>query len=174
MRIPGGLQETLHPSETALSKPVTLRLQRPGLTLISYCGRSSSSRDDQDEFCNKTIVDVLHDDSAIAPGAGEGSIIAKTGEPAELLPLVVPTRMAIGSDLPVRIYRQGRSVPGQIVKAHAPSGRVTGAATDTIGTAVFTIDEPGRWLLRFTSREPRGVVHGELSFSVAAAMERGR
>lgn len=91
------------------------------------------------------IVRSDRDDSGPSPIA-----TSKTGQGAEIRPLMDPSRVPVDSDLAIRAYVQGASAPAQRVLAvHLDSGRTTPIDTDDSGIGSFTIDASGAWLLYF-------------------------
>jgi hypothetical protein len=73
----------------------------------------------------------------------------------EIVPLVDPTRLRVGSELSVQMLRDGKPWPRFSVSALSSATiEPIMRSTDGDGRAVFTLDRPGPWLLRGTLIEP--------------------
>lgn len=99
---------------------------------------------------------VRHARSASAilrlPGTGAPSPVAtaKTGQAAEIRPLMDPTALDPGSDLPFRLYAGGSPVAGARVLGTPPSGEpVLSNRTDSAGIGSIRVSRSGRWRLEF-------------------------
>jgi uncharacterized GH25 family protein len=69
----------------------------------------------------------------------------------EIVPKSDPTQLAAGSALPVEVLRDGSTIAGFTVAATREGG--SGGQlqkTDAGGAATFSLDAPGRWLIRGT------------------------
>jgi uncharacterized GH25 family protein len=96
--------------------------------------------------------------SVIRPG-----ITSKTGQKVEVLPLVDPTRVAPGDDLPVRVYYEGIKVAKARVTASVvptaggdPINLEAAHPTDEHGTTRFRVSQGGTWTIRFVHEPPAG------------------
>jgi len=93
----------------------------------------------------------------VGEGSGPGSVgIDKTGQAAEVRFLLDPTAAPVGSDVFVRLYREGRSAAGVRGRAVHESGAVERFVTDREGIGHFGLSATGAWRVDFTS-----VVEGE-------------
>ena len=79
-------------------------------------------------------------------------VTAKTGSRIEIRPLLNPAVLVPGSDLPVRLYFEGESVPAGRVEAVAGSGARQAAISDRVGIAFLRIPVAGDWTVRFSHR----------------------
>lgn len=110
-----------------------------------------------DDPCLTAPVAVRHVRSAVAlvrvtDAAGEtvpdSTPTSKAGLLAEIRPLMDPTRMVPGGDIPVRVYVEGESVSGGVVYAtHMATGRTQRVKADAKGIAGLRIDAAGEWRL---------------------------
>ena len=91
-------------------------------------------------------------------------VMGKTGSRIEIRPLFNPLLLLPGSDLPVRLYFEGESVPAGTVRALGPDDAELRASSDRVGIANLTIPSAGRWTLRFD----HGDAEAELIFDVPA------
>jgi hypothetical protein len=73
--------------------------------------------------------------------------------PAEIVPLVNPFRLSTGDQLRARIIVDGIPVPNQMVIAGRDGGggafEEKQVRSDADGIALFELDRPGRWYLKF-------------------------
>lgn len=105
--------------------------------------------------------------------------VSKLGVRAEIRPLMDPTTMGVGGDLPIRVYVNGSSVAGQRVVAIEPeTGTRRTVTTRQDGFADVRIARAGLWRLEFHRFETREqgleLISGVLSFAVPTAEVRGR
>ena len=80
-------------------------------------------------------------------GDREASVTAssKSGQRTEIRPLVDPTAMAVGSDLPLRVsWSDSAEVDARIVARQVSAGVAQVASTQK-GTGWLTVTAPGRW-----------------------------
>jgi hypothetical protein len=79
------------------------------------------------------------------------------GYPAELVPLDNPYEATVGDQLAFRALVDGEAVGGQLVIAGGDAGDheipEREARTDIDGVVTFTMDEPGRWYLKFINMQ---------------------
>jgi uncharacterized GH25 family protein len=69
----------------------------------------------------------------------------------EIVPQSDPTRLVVGSELAVRLLREGSTVAGVAVAAQREGGAAAQMQkTDPGGAATFRLDAPGSWLIRCT------------------------
>lgn len=170
-----GGQRTVE-TDSAASREIALAFERPGYALVAVGAGSASQKGFRDSwqrttYCTKFIVRVS-DGSPKAPPPGTG-LTAKVGGKVEIVPLMDPTQMSAGDDLPVRCYFEGDKLVGQAVTAIAPDGTSQSGNTDAVGATHFRMSEAGRWTVRF-EREVEGVTYtAELIFEVPAPVAAG-
>jgi hypothetical protein len=79
------------------------------------------------------------------------------GYPAELVPLDNPYEASVGDELSFRAVVDGSPVRGQLVIAGGDGGGheipESEARTDSDGVVTFTLDEPGRWYVKFINMQ---------------------
>ncbi|MCG3130765.1 MAG: hypothetical protein FLDDKLPJ_01537 [Phycisphaerae bacterium] len=165
-----GGQRTVE-TDAAASRELVLVFEQPGYALVAVGVGSASQKGFRDSWqrtthCTKFIVRVSDGSrKATPPGTG---LTAKVGGKAEIVPLMDPTRMSSGDDLPVRCYLEGDKLVGQPVTAIAPDGTLQSGNTDAVGATHFRVTHAGRWTVRF-EREVEGVTYtAELIFDVPA------
>lgn len=117
------------------------------------------------------------------PGQDDGASEAtgKTGQLAEIRPLMDPAAIPVGSDMAVRLYAHGAGLAH--VRAFAssgPGGPAHAFTTDAHGIGHFPIDRPGTWQVHFValtaappaSEAAADLIIGTLVFEISA--ERGK
>lgn len=117
----------------------------------------------------------------VSSGGPEPVSIAtsKTGQAVELRPLLDPTRLSPGGDLPVKVYAE---IPGPadglILATNSTTGESFVGATREDATANLTIPSAGHWRLEFHAVVPDDageadwIVHtATLTFHIAAGGE---
>lgn len=125
----------------------------------------------------KAVVRVDGADGT-APVASSGGVfkdpglMGKVGMKIEVLPMMLPPMLRPGSDLPLRVYWEGASVPDAPVTAYSPTGAELVQTTDKSGITHFRIDEPGRWLIRFRHEHDGVTYTSDLAFEVSAPQLR--
>ncbi len=116
-----GEQRTLLPIQTASDRRrAVFSLDKPGPVLLCVAVGPPQARGHSDSWqrvthCTKIVLTVRSDNPQAPPGPPNPGITAKTGQKVEILPLVDPTRLNRGDDLPVRVYYQGVKVEGATV-----------------------------------------------------------
>lgn len=101
---------------------------------------------------------------------GRRSSIAtsKTGQPAEIRPLMDPTVAGVGSDVPLRVYAGLSARGGAVLRARLVTSAGDEAAGDSqqtlladrSGIAIFHVTRPGVWVIEYeTVMEVQPVVH---------------
>ncbi len=94
-----------------------------------------------------TIVRVNAE--GLEPGPSQ-IVTAKTGQKASIRPVMDPTGLRAGSDVPFRVYTDGRAVGGGILTAvNAATGRTQTVTGDSAGICQVHIDSTGLWRLQF-------------------------
>lgn len=130
----------------------------PGARFREFLERDLAASALPAEWKTRAAADVLrvrHIESAkllvrVARTVGgklEASVTAssKAGQRTEIRPLVDPTAMAVGSDLPLRIsWSDSADVDARIV-ARQVSAVIAQVASTQKGTGWFTVTAPGQW-----------------------------
>lgn len=133
-------------------------------------GKSSSWQ--EVTHCTKLFVDVR------APG-GEATrkpfagATAKVGQRFEIVPLLDPFLLRIGSDLPVRVFFDFEKMVQGTVIAIRPDGSIDRQTTDSAGAANFTITQPGRWVIRMEGNLEGLKRVAEVVFEIREAKPKG-
>jgi hypothetical protein len=148
-----------------------LELTVPGPALVMACvgPKANERRSDGWQYashCTKLVVQV--DGASDADFRPNDGVINKTGAPIEILPLVSPEAVSLGSDLPIRAYHLGAGQEGARIEAHRPDGSVDVQVSRAGGLADFRIAQAGRWVLRFSKTGKLGEQTAELVFDVEA------
>jgi hypothetical protein len=112
--------------------------------------------------CTKVILTV----DGGKEGEGGDDFIGETGLPLDVEPLVPPTRLAVGSELPVRFHYMMEEEPNVEVAAIRPDGSLDRQTTSRSGVAHFQMTQAGRWTIRFAKAEANGEKVGELVFEI--------
>jgi hypothetical protein len=99
--------------------------------------------------------------------------MARAGTRDEVRPMANPATTRPGSDLPVRVYADGREAAGVEVVAEGPGGISSVAVSDGQGFAVVGLPAAGPWRIHFLAGADRVA---ELYFEVpeASLHEEGR
>lgn len=195
----GGEQKSLLPlAAGADGRLAQFSVDRAGPALLCVCVGPPEARGHPDSWqrvthCTKIILDVQPQgaDGRVVSPPNPG-VTAKTGQKIEILPLVDPTRLRKGDDLPLRVYYEGIKIEGaritaSVTRAGTDLGRdgpvveVTAARpTDGHGITSLPIARAGRWVVRLvhevregpnTGNHPRRYV-AELIFEVPEGAER--
>jgi hypothetical protein len=93
-------------------------------------------------------------------------LMARAGTRDEVRLLANPATTRPGSDLPVRLYADGRVAPGVELVAEGPGGLTSVVSSDGQGFAVVALPVAGPWRIHFRAGGERGA---ELHFVVPAA-----
>ncbi|MET0591080.1 MAG: DUF4198 domain-containing protein [Polyangiaceae bacterium] len=141
----------------------------PGPALVMACvgPKANERRSDGWQYasrCTKLVVQV--DGASDADFRPNDGIVNKTGAAIEILPVVSPEALSLGSDLPVRVYHRGAGQAGARIEAHRPDGSVDVQLSRDGGFADFKIAQAGRWVLRFSKTSDLGAQTAELVFDV--------
>ena len=168
-----GVQDTIpiKPANGKLQAQYTF--DKPGVALVMLCAGWGKDRDKSDAwqrtpFCTKLLLRITSADGKFpsAETIRDCGSIGKAGLTVEVLPYAVPWKLRGGHDLPLRVYFRGNKQKGAIVTAYKPDGTTTCATTDAKGITNISVDQPGRWVIRY-ERTENGVQHiGELVFEV--------
>jgi hypothetical protein len=84
-----------------------------------------------------------------------GVFLARAGTRDEVRPLANPATTRPGSDLPLRLYADGRLAAGVEVIAEGPRGAVSHAVSDAHGFASVSLPAAGPWRVYFRPGEDR-------------------
>jgi hypothetical protein len=141
----------------------------PGPALVMACvgPKANERRSDGWQYashCTKLVVQI--DGASDADFRPNDGVINKTGAPIELVPVVSPEAVSLGSDLPVRAYHLGAGQVGARIEAHRPDGSVDVQVSRDGGFADFNVAQAGRWVLRFSKTSKLGEQTAELAFDV--------
>ena len=165
----GGEQHTITPQALASDpRSGTITIDRVGPALLCLSVGPPESRGHSDSwqrvsYCAKIILDVQpgpnQREERFMPNPG---VTAKTGQKLEILPLVDPTTIRPGHDLPIRVYFEGVKIKGakmtasvtadgfaktiDTIEAHHP--------TDSHGTTWFHVERAGTWTIRLEHDAP--------------------
>jgi hypothetical protein len=166
VRLPGGVQDTV-PVDQKATQAITYTFPTPGPAMLMLCAGPKTG-DQGDAFatathCSKVIVDV----AGAKPGEGGDDFLGETGLPLDVVPLIAPPRLGVGSELPVSFHYMGEEEGGIEVAALRPDGTVDRQVTSRSGVAHFQLTQPGRWVVRFARVAPEGERVGELVFEIA-------
>ncbi len=111
------------------------------------------------------LVRVLREDGAAVQ---DHTATSKSGQQAEIRPLMDPTTIPPGGDLPVRVYTLGAGAGGaRLVASHVESGERFEFAADSKGIASFTITRPGVWAIESICVEPPREPGGDWTAAIA-------
>lgn len=111
------------------------------------------------------LVRVLREDGAAVQ---DHTATSKSGQQAEIRPLMDPTTIPPGGDLPVRVYTLGAGAGGaRLVASHLESGERLEFAADSKGIASFTITQPGVWAIESICVEPPREPAGDWTAAIA-------
>ncbi|MCC7291955.1 MAG: DUF4198 domain-containing protein [Phycisphaerales bacterium] len=164
-----GLQRSVEPPIAATRDTLSLSFDKAGYALVALDVGPASEKDRRDSWrrtthCTKLFVHITGEgekNSGQNPG-----LTAKVGSRIELLPLMDPTQLAPGADLPVRAYFDGDKVVGGEVTALAPDGTSSTVVTDSVGATHFRMGSAGRWTIRFTHVSEGETYVAEMLFDV--------
>lgn len=106
--------------------------------------------------------------------------VSRTGQMAEIRPLMDPTMIRVGGDLPLRIYGPLGGAEVRFVARRLPDGPPQFVTSNAAGFARIRIDSAGPWLVAFhryeadrTAQHYDGVLYsGTLTFEVRAEVGR--
>ena len=158
---------------------VECRGTQPGVAMIVTAAGPPEEKGRSDSWqrtthCSKVYLRIAPDDrdgAATAPtdrGPGE---TAKVGTKIEIRPLIAPTSLRVGDDLPARMYFNNDSQEGVSAMALRPDGTIERKTTDSVGSATFRITMPGRWIIRY-EHNAEGKDHvADVVFEVPAAKD---
>ncbi len=99
-----------------------------------------------------TIVRVSADGQEAKPSQ---IVTAKTGQKASIRPVMDPTGLRAGSDVPFRVYNDGRAVGGgKLTATNATTGQTQTVMGDSAGICQVHIEATGVWRLQFHQAVP--------------------
>jgi hypothetical protein len=167
------VQEMIDASDLPASSSIEKRFTETGDTLVALSAGPASEKGKSDSWerttcCSKLFVRVgAKDVPAITAGRqGHAALTAKLGQRIELVPLIAPTSLQLGDDLPVRAFFDNGKMSDATVTAYRPDGRTDVRRTDKVGAAVFRIVAPGRWQIRLEHNDADTTYTAELLFDV--------
>jgi hypothetical protein len=102
----------------------------------------------------RSAATLLRVSSGDAPREPSAVATSKTGQKAEIRPLMDPTTAAVGSDLPFRVYVDGSKVEGVKVRATIAEATAVERTTDAGGSLFFPVSAAGVWRLEFAHAKP--------------------
>ena len=154
-----GKQDSISPVPKAGADFVEHTFAQPGLAMVILASGPASEKSKRDSWhrtthCTKLILRVKPNPSLpqAAPSIElDPGLTAKVGDKIEVLPLIAPTSLRAGHNLPVRVYFDGQSQKDAEVIAYRPDGSLQKATTDSVGTTVFDLTQPGRWIIRYAT-----------------------
>jgi hypothetical protein len=167
VRLPDGAMETV-PFDSAASRGlVTYTFAAAGPAMLMFCA-GPKAEPTGDSFanvthCSKIVVRVSDGGKPVDVG---DDFTGETGLPLDVVPLVSPVRLTVGSELPVSFHYMNEEQGGIAVAALRPDGSVDHQLTSESGVAHFQITQPGRWVVRFAKEHPQGDRVGELVFGI--------
>jgi hypothetical protein len=164
VRLPGGVQDTVPIDARGL---VTYTFPAAGPAMLMFCAGPKGDVPDPTTLvthCSKVIVAI---EGGRATGEGGDDFTSETGLPLDVVPLVSPVRLGVGSELPVSFHYMSEEEGGIEVAALRPDGTIDRQVTSRSGVAHFQLTQPGRWVVRFAKIEPSGERVGELVFEIA-------
>lgn len=157
-----------------------ITFEKPGYALVALDVGPAAARNQPDSWrqvthCVKLVIRV--EGNAPTTQTPEPlqttAIAAKLGSRIEILPLIDPTRLRVGNDLPVRVYLDGDKVAEAPIAAVGPDGKVREAVTDRVGSTHVRIDLSGRWRFIFEIESEGLTRRAELIFEVPTEKSEG-
>jgi len=167
VRLPGGALETVPVDNAASRGLVTYTFANAGPAMLMFCA-GPKVEPAGDSFahvthCSKMVVSVTDGRKALDV---QDDFTGETGLLLDVVPLVSPVRLTVGSELPVSFHYMNEEEGGIAVAALRPDGSVDHQVTSRSGVAHFQITQPGRWVIRFVKEQPDGDRVGELVFAI--------
>ncbi len=182
-----GKVETIVLPENRDAVALTYTFAEAGYAMLILAAGPSATRGATDSvqrtpYCAKLLVRVDADpsaDEAVVTPLKSPGFTAKAGMKVEVSPFIDPTSMTpdairAGADLPVRVYFEGSAQKHTAVAAYGPDGTQQRRTTDGVGIAHFSIDQPGRWLVRYRHVADGVTFTGDLIFEVGATPQGGK
>ncbi len=171
-----GVQQRIAPTSAPGTDFVEFTVAEPGVAMIILAAGPSEEKGKSDSWqrtthCTKLFLRVRGDgvdDAQALSFSHDPGQTAKVGLAIEVLPLVAPTALRVGYDLPVRVYFNNGSRKGVVVTAHRPDGSIERKTTDSVGSANFRITMPGRWIIRYEHVADGKTYVGDVVFEVPA------
>lgn len=157
-----------------------ITFEKPGYALVAIDVGPAAARNRPDSWrqvthCVKLVIRVegnTPSTQAMEPPQTT-AIAAKLGSRIEILPLIDPTRLHVGNDLPIRVYLDGDKAAEAPVAAIGPDGKVREAVTDRVGSTHVRIDQSGRWRFIFEIESEGLTRRAELIFEAPAEKSEG-
>jgi hypothetical protein len=167
-----GVQRRVAPTPAAGTDFLQYTFSEPGSAIMILAAGPPEQKGKSDSwqrttYCTKLFIRVKADGDAAGAARDPGQT-AKAGTRIELLPLIAPTTLRVGDDIPVRAYFNAGGQKGVIVAAHRPDGSTEEKKTDSVGTTHFRINVPGKWIVRYEHKADATTYIGEVVFEVPA------
>lgn len=103
----------------------------------------------------RSATTVLRVNDGAGKPSADTTASSKSGQQVEIRPLMDPTTMLPGGDLPVRLYMKGSAAGGAVVAAtHVATGAGQQATADPSGIALLHIAQPGEYRLELRVLRP--------------------
>ena len=163
VQIPGGDQDSITTQARVNDSALSYTFDRPGSHVLLFC-TDEYAGEERLTYCNKTVLRVSDNEGRI--GIATGTVAGKAGEPVEIRALMSPDRVRADSDLPIRVYWEGRHPEGDQIIAIAPDKTHTTSRIGERGVANVHINQTGTWIIRFEGRTEHRRYVGDLVFEV--------
>jgi len=162
---------------TARGRRLEYTFQESGAYLVALSVGPATAKNQSDSWqrvdhCTKLCVRA---NAGTGEAAGAGRVLkdpgmtAKVGQRFEIVPLVSPLDLHVGSWLPVRAFFDFDKLVDAPIIAVRPDGSTDAQTTDAVGAANFSITQAGRWMIRFEKKLDGETRVSELVFHVPAA-----
>jgi hypothetical protein len=167
----GHLQENLLPAPPKDVDRFSHTFLDGGDVLIALAAGPGTEKGKSDAWertpwCVKLILREENGEKAPSAPRSTASLTAKVGQKIEIVPLIAPTLLRVGHDLPLRVYFNNDKQPNQAVTGWRPNGESETKTTDSVGAATFRITHVGKWLFEYQRVEPEAVYIAQLVFVV--------
>jgi hypothetical protein len=104
--------------------------------------------------------------------AGASEATSKTGQQAEIRPLMDPTATGAGSEIPVRAYIRGAAVASaRLFATHEPSAITNEIRCDELGIGKLSIPAPGPWRIELHELRPGDAAGSYTLYSATLTFE---
>lgn len=164
----GDTQESLPLERIDANGALSYKFAHTGPAMLTACvGAKNDTRSDAFQHathCTKIMLNV--GDARPGPDTPQLGVMVETGMPLDVVPLVSPFELTVGSELPASFVFMNEEAENTIVAALRPDGSIDEKTTDAHGIARFTVTQPGRWVVRMVKTTEEGERIGELVFEV--------
>jgi hypothetical protein len=163
-------QETIDPSKSDAKGSLGYTFSQPGPAMFLFCAGPKvvppvGALWEKVTHCTKTIVNVT--DAQNRSPETTVNVTHEAGLLFEVTPLVAPSQLEVGSEVPVQFSYREEELENFPVAALRPDGTIDHQiAGGSHGIAHFQISQAGRWVIRFVKNEPDGERVGELVFDI--------